>query len=483
MPPTAWSCSAIALTVRAPERAGGHVRGRGVRRCCPCMAKAWPGSPGGSTRCRRCSTWRRSGRSPRWREGGSRSRPLYALSLALLFVALFTKQTTITMVGDPGGVGPAGHGSAARARGRGPAPTCRSSLMTAAYLVLRFVLFGQVVRESQLNTEGLAFFAGCSQHHLAHVVAGRVSGGNNGVGPGGRPSALAPSGCCRVERGRTGAARWDCWHSSDRCGGSSAWRRPRWPATNRPATSTLRRPAGPSCSGSSPTSGGFARAARRDSGRSARRRSPVLPSTVVSLHGVVPSGTGSRRCRSSAVVDVRGEVLSSPPGHAASLSGAPARSWEWAVPFSVRPPFTRVDLTGRAFIVTPWLLHCCRGQWFDDTRRILRDWEARPRRRADRRAALEPGPGVLSRDHRSRVSCPEDGRGGAAPAQQPGGTRLEHPAAGGAGRRAMSGGSRGIRDQSGPTPISSGLRGPASRRPGWKRRAAHRKNLPSIEPN
>jgi hypothetical protein len=43
----------------------------------------------------------------------------------------------------------------------------------------------------------------------------------------------------------------------------------------------------------------------------------------------------------------------------------------------VRPPFTRVDLTTRAFIITPWLLHCCRGQWFDDTRRILHDWDAR----------------------------------------------------------------------------------------------------------
>ena len=36
------------------------------------------------------------------------------------------------------------------------------------------------------------------------------------------------------------------------------------------------------------------------------------------------------------------------------------------------------NLTERAFIITPWLLHCCRGQWLDDTKRILRDWHAHP---------------------------------------------------------------------------------------------------------
>jgi hypothetical protein len=49
------------------------------------------------------------------------------------------------------------------------------------------------------------------------------------------------------------------------------------------------------------------------------------------------------------------------------------------VPFSVRPPFTRTDLDARVFVITPWLLHCCRGQWFDDTRRILTSWQAGPR--------------------------------------------------------------------------------------------------------
>ena len=41
-----------------------------------------------------------------------------------------------------------------------------------------------------------------------------------------------------------------------------------------------------------------------------------------------------------AVLDVRREVLASPQGTLV-IAGAPTRSWEWAVPFSVRPPYTR----------------------------------------------------------------------------------------------------------------------------------------------
>ena len=47
--------------------------------------------------------------------------------------------------------------------------------MTAAYLALRLVLFGQVVRESTLNAAGARYFGLLFQHHLANVLVGRVS--------------------------------------------------------------------------------------------------------------------------------------------------------------------------------------------------------------------------------------------------------------------------------------------------------------------
>jgi hypothetical protein len=53
------------------------------------------------------------------------------------------------------------------------------------------------------------------------------------------------------------------------------------------------------------------------------------------------------------------------------------RSWEWALPFVLRPPFVSSDVQGRALVVTPHLLHCCRGQWEAFTRETLRVWLAR----------------------------------------------------------------------------------------------------------
>ena len=87
------------------------------------------------------------------------------------------------------------------------------------------------------------------------------------------------------------------------------------------------------------------RRARRPagSGWSAPPRSRWCAFYVVALHGVVAEWNRMAAVSHRAVVDVRGEALSSPPG-TLIIVGAPARSWEWAVPFSVRPPFTRVDL-------------------------------------------------------------------------------------------------------------------------------------------
>ena len=102
----------------------------------------------------------------------------------------------------------------------------------------------------------------------------------------------------------------------------------------------------------------------------------VVTFYAAGLHGVVREWNRTADVSQKAVADVRSTALSTAPG-SLLIVGAPARSWEWAVPFAVRPPFTRVDLTTRVAIVTPQVLHCCRAQWFDDTRRILGDWQAR----------------------------------------------------------------------------------------------------------
>ena len=310
----------------------------------------------------------------RWRDGGSRSAPLYALSLAMLFVALFTKQTTITMVGTLAAwdlliVG-----------WRRPLwPWVRAYvpfvLMTAGYLALRFLLFGQIVRESQLNAEGLGFFFRLFQHHLAHVVIGRVT---------------------------AGTAAWATVVGVALC---AAWLLRSRPPEERRRVAALLLFFGPVwwVIGVAPTAVAGYESPRHvylaaagwamvlgivadmawvgARGLPARRVVAVAALGAcafyaVGLQRVVSEWNRMAAVSHQAVLDVRAEALASPPG-TLIIVGAPTRSWEWSVPFSVRPPYTRVDLTTRAFIITPWLLHCCRGQWFDDTRRILHDWDAR----------------------------------------------------------------------------------------------------------
>ncbi len=310
----------------------------------------------------------------RWRDGGSRSAPLYALSLAMLFVALFTKQTTITMVGTLAAwdlliVG-----------WRRPFwPWVRAYvpfvLMTAGYLALRFLLFGQIVRESQLNAEGLGFFFRLFQHHLAHVVIGRVT---------------------------AGTAAWATVVGIALC---AAWLLRSRPPEERRRVAALLLFFGPVwwVIGVAPTAVAGYESPRHvylaaagwamvlgivadmawvgARGLPARRvvaaaALGVCAFYAVGLQRVVSEWNRMAAVSHQAVLDVRAEALASPPG-TLIIVGAPTRSWEWSVPFSVRPPYTRVDLTTRAFIITPWLLHCCRGQWFDDTRRILHDWDAR----------------------------------------------------------------------------------------------------------
>ena len=308
-----------------------------------------------------------------WRAGGSRSRLWYAVSLAMLFVALFTKQTAITMVATLAAWDLLTTGW--------PRPVWRSlsayvpfALMTAAYLVLRYLLFGQVVRESQLNAEGLAFFARLFERHLANVVTGQVTAG------------LA------------------AWAAVIAVAAGAWWLLRGRPPTERRRTAVLLTFFGPVwwVIGVAPTAvagyesprhvylaaAGWAIVlgivadlawARARTRWSQRVVSAVALACcafyVAGLHRVVAEWNRTAAVSHQAVLDVRGEVLSSPPGTLV-IVGAPKRSWEWSVPFSVRPPFTRIDLTERAFIVTPWLLHCCRSEWFADTRAILRRWHA-----------------------------------------------------------------------------------------------------------
>jgi hypothetical protein len=314
-----------------------------------------------------------------WRERGGWM--LYAASLLLFFIALFSKQTTITMVGTLAAydiLSPAlserseSKGSPVRTLGRLAVAYSPYVALTLGYLGLRLALFGEVVRESQLNANGLGLFFRLADRHMARVVVGDPDGSRLLMWA---CIAVVVAACvyaARASRQSTlgvllffGPVWWILGVAPVAVAGyesprhvylaSMAWAmmialaldavdRNRW----RRASLTARAAA---CA--------------------------VVIVYAFLLSGAVREWSTLARVSERATQQLGREARIAPQG-GLIVTGVPGRSWEWALPFAARPPFASSDLTTRVFIVSPRELHCCRQQWFEDTRQALRAWARGP---------------------------------------------------------------------------------------------------------
>jgi hypothetical protein len=309
----------------------------------------------------------------RFRQEGARR--FYLWSLVLFFVALFTKQNTITMVATL-----AGYDVIVGRRRVAPLaafvrPYVPFALMTAGYLWLRYVLFGQVAREGALNARGLEDFLILLGRHVRHVVGGDLNA----------PALivwLAVAAVAVVWLGtRAGSGRTNVISSGRRL----LYFGPVWWAIGvlpiAVAGYHSPRHVYLAAVGWAIVLGiAFEEAWRARSGATWERAVPAVGALVL-LFYVVPLYRSVREWHVMAAVshavvrDLRATSLAAPEG-SLIVVGAPPRSWEWALPFAARPPFQRTDLRARVFIISPRALSCCSGQWFDDTRRTIRDWSA-----------------------------------------------------------------------------------------------------------
>jgi hypothetical protein len=310
----------------------------------------------------------------RWREKGATDSRLYVGSLALFFAALFTKQTTITMVATLVAWDVLLSNRPARPTWSWVRPYVPFVLMTMAYMWLRYVLFGQVAREGQLNSEGLHYFFVLIERHLARVVTGNVNAG-----------AVVTWGVLAA----TTVLGW--WLARHRIAGER--RRlarvvlffgPLWWAIGvlpiAVAGYESPRHVYLASAGWAIVLGVVFDLAWTGAIGVARRRAVLAVASAVvifystGLYKEVTTWNTLAKVSRKVLLDTRAEALSAPPGSLIVI-GAPKLSWEWAMPFPLKPPYTRVDLTTRVFLISPWLLHCCRNQWVDDTRRILQTWQ------------------------------------------------------------------------------------------------------------
>jgi hypothetical protein len=334
-----------------------------------------------------------------WRERGSWG--LYVASLAFFFVALFTKQNTITMVATLAGYDVIVRRQPFLPIVRFVAPYVPFVAMTAGYLWLRYLLFGQVAREGALNGQAIEQFRWLFNRHLNHVVTGVLDG----------PQWLLWAALATMALFWVWAFRLDT--RTPEAGGADAGtiRRliyfgPVWwligVAPVAVAGYSSPRHVYLAAVAWAVTLGLAFDVARRSWKDPARRAAISAAAAMVVTFYTVGLIASVREWNRTAAVshqivrDLRSVALGSPPG-TLIIVGAPNRSWDWALPFSVQPPFERTDLTKRAFFVSPRALSCCPSHWFEDTRQALREWSAGNGRNSTVALHWDPETGAVSR--------------------------------------------------------------------------------------
>ena len=310
-----------------------------------------------------------------WRRGEETSTRLYLCSLVLFFCALFSKQNTIIMVATLFLYDLVAERRPIRLSGSWLAPYMPFAALTIAYLLLRYVLFGEVAREGQLTADGL----GVSRIFVGKHFQRMFFGGEVSRYPFGYIAALLVTASAWFLLRSSGAA--NLRHGSAKV----LYFGPCWWVLNLAPLVVV---------GYESTrhvylaSVGWAMVvglvfhAIWYQRHAAFRYATLAASTgllvfyTVGLQSEVAAWTVRARVSQKVVADLEREALATPEG-SLLIVGAPARSWEWALPFAAERPFTRSDLAERVSMISPVLIDCCREQWMERTRRVIQAWSQR----------------------------------------------------------------------------------------------------------
>jgi hypothetical protein len=327
----------------------------------------------------------------RWRAREPAGWHLYLASLGIFFLALFTKQNTITMLATL-----AGYDFLVLRRRLFPLvaairPYVPFAIMTIAYLYLRYLLFGEVARERALTARAIRDFRIIVNRHLRHVVTGEMDGSAALVA-----IVLAiVAAVIIVALWRRRQEGWVLLYFGP------VW----WIVGIAPilvAGYSSPRHVYLAAMGWAIVLATLVEMAWNASPDPTRRRIVAVAAALTigfylpSLYASIREWGITAEVSQKAVRDVRRTALASPPGTLV-IVGAPVRSWEWAMPFTLRPPYARTDLRQRVFIVSPRALSCCTGQWFEETRAALRQWSSGSERDAAIALRWDPETGALAR--------------------------------------------------------------------------------------
>jgi hypothetical protein len=312
----------------------------------------------------------------RWR--ASHRRRAYVWAVAWCAVALLSKQNTVILAPCLMAYDLVVRRQPVRATWDWLRPYLPFIALTVAYLGLRYVLFGEVARESMLNAAQVRIFAADLAVHLK-----RMAYGESGVamsGPRVLTWVLGAGIVTAVYAARTGGGR------AAPLAFAAAFFGPIWIGVSA-APTLVAGYASPRHMYLAAVGWAVLLALplevlwRRDA-RPARWLAAGLATAITVAYATELRRDLARWELRSAVSQDIVRTLNDEAGRAPVgtlvLVAAPRSSFDFAVPHALRPPFTPTDLTARLRVVTPSMVSCCPHQWGPQTRATLAAWLADP---------------------------------------------------------------------------------------------------------
>ena len=272
-------------------------------------------------------------------------------------------------------------------------------VLTAGYLVLRFLLFGEVAREGSLNAHQLQIFASDLSIHLRRMVFGEdglaIPLARAAAYVGAAIVLVITAGVVASREALAGAVRPAAFFGVVWIGLSVA-------PTLVAGYASPRHMYLASFGWAVLVALGFEVWWRGHPQRIMRMAgvglaAVLLVSYVTQLRAEVRLWDVRSDVSRKAADDLEREAMSAPEG-TLFITGAPGRSWNFSLPHAVRPPFAAVDVTARVGIISHSMIYCCPANvWEPDMRATLAAWAARPDRPPIIALHWDPATGALSR--------------------------------------------------------------------------------------
>jgi hypothetical protein len=332
-----------------------------------------------------------------WRRTAHQS--LYIWALVAYFVALFTKQNTVTL---PAALVLYDVWIARRplsASWEWLRPYVPFVLLTIAYLALRYILFGEVAREGTVNAERVGLFLQDLSIHLRRMAFGehglQISGISAVIRVAVGAAVLGAIAALAGERSRAPFIRAGVYFLIVWIGLAAA-------PTLVAGYASPRHMYLASAGWALALAAGleilwWARPHRLMRGIGLVLAGAVVAAYIVQLRHEVRLWSVRADVSRRVVIDVEREAMAAPPG-TLMIVDAPRRSWNFALPHALRPPFTRADLTRRVSVISHSAIHCCPANvWEPYTRETVRAWAATASRRSVVALRWDPDTGNLFR--------------------------------------------------------------------------------------